>query len=283
MRGITGLVALLLIGGAIHCDAAPEAGKAEADERGLANPSFEEGGGWVNLQVGDDAYFAPVDGTRYAVIEGPQTGSPEPSPLSQVTSQTLASGQTARLTVWARSIYADDRLNRIRNRTMDTGVTARAVAELEVGTADSVLATASLDVSPIALQGAPTRYSSDDGANVWIDGDYRMAAADHIFFQPVSADPITDPWQYQPGRPSSYDALLGPIITPEGLRAIYGTFYDDSSPATLVSFIDAVQLRGAAPAYQFDTRTQFLSTPGVRIHGSSTRTCTTSRGPRSCG
>ena len=35
---------------------------------------------------------------------------------------------------------------------------------------------------------------NDDGANIWLDGGFRMEAADFLMWQPVTADPIAGAW-----------------------------------------------------------------------------------------
>lgn len=222
----------------------------------IENGSFESGAGWSNLRTGESPYYAPVAGDRYATLTA---GDPT---LSQSTSRVLGDAGTVTVTAWARSIYTDAQLDQIRKGTLDRGPTTRAVVEMELRAGGVVVGSTTRDVSPVALQGAPARYSQDDGGNVWIDGGYRMATGPgNIFYQRIADDPIGDPWTRQ-GPGPAIDNAFAPIVTPQGLRAIYGGFYDDTSPDSLESFIDFVTLSGAAPSYQYTIENAILENVG---------------------
>jgi len=83
-----------------------------------------------------------------------------------------------------------------------------------------VLAEASEDVSPTALSGAPAKYTNDDGANIWIDGDYRVHFSDYVFYQPLSSDPIKDPWIFAGKSNGDFCMALALILTPQGLGSV---------------------------------------------------------------
>ena len=42
----------------------------ETHDESIRNPSFESDDGWHYLQAGSNEYYAPVHGTRYAVLNG---------------------------------------------------------------------------------------------------------------------------------------------------------------------------------------------------------------------
>ena len=210
------------------------------------NGSFESDGGWSNLVVGASEYHAPVDGDRYAVL-----ASDAPA-LAQDLNETTGGAGVVTVDLWARSIYGDDDLDRIRQGTMDAGSTSRAVVEVALCAGGVELASSTVDVSPVALLGAPAEHAIDDGGNVWIDGAYRMAIGPgHLLYQPLGDDPILDAWMRQGPGPRDFDNAFAPIATPQGLRAIYGGYYNDTSPDELESFIDFATFAGDAPDYEF--------------------------------
>jgi hypothetical protein len=221
------------------------------------NEGFESDGGWSNLVIGDSEYHAPVDGDRYAVVAA---GAPA---LMQSLHEETGDSGVVTVTVWARSIYGDDLLDQVRQGTMDAGPTTRAVVELSLSAGGLELGSSTVDVSPAALIGAPAEHAIDDGGNVWIDGDYRMATGPgHLLYQPIGDDPILDPWARQGPGPADFDNAFAPIVTPQGLRAIYGGFYDDTSPSDAESFIDFVTIAGDAPDYEFTIEEPILEHVG---------------------
>ena len=98
------------------------------------------------------------------------------------------------------------------------------------------------DVDAPDLRGPAAAAPSDDGVNVWIDGGHRMHFADVPAWQPVAADPILDPWTLGSSVGFDFDMALGAIIMPQGLRAIYQTYYEDSGP-----LVSAISLRQPLP------------------------------------
>ena len=83
----------------------------------------------------------------------------------------------------------------------------------------------------------------DDGANIWFDGGYRMHASDTFMHQPVTSSPTTDAW-VAGGAANDAGMALAPAFTPQGLRALYGTFYlTDSDHHTTKSRIEKVALQ----------------------------------------
>lgn len=166
----------------------------------ITNPSFESGSvGWNGSTIDNSEYYAAPDGTCYATRSGSSGYT------SQLTGHTIAAGETYTLTVWARSINA-------------TANPAATNAEVRFYYGSSTITAVTQDVYPVRLSGAPATIHNDDGGNVWLDGNYRMSSAGHIFYQTIDMDPINDPWS----DAGEQQCGLANIMTPEGLNAIYG-------------------------------------------------------------
>jgi hypothetical protein len=198
----------------------------------VVNPSFESGAtGWTNATVDNSEFYAPVDGTYYATSAG---GS---NYTSQLTSHTIEAGQTYTLTVWARSLNAEGN---------DAATTAEARCYYGSTTINAVTA----NVNPPVLQGKARRLPNDDGGNVWLDGGYRMEFADNVMYQADTADPLTDDWLQQ--RDSDYisEMAAGPIITTQGLKGIYWTYYEEEEAYSEIWFATA---SGSPPDYTWTT------------------------------
>lgn len=208
-----------------------------AQEIQLVNPSFEQLGtgviikNWdqidrwstssgVNSGVQKNEYYSPVDGEWYAYQDG---GGDY---IYQETDHTISAGETYTLKLWARSIN-------------NAGNTARTTAEARFYYDDVTIATASADVNVPQLKGAAATTPNDDGANVWIDGDYRHQFSDVHMVQPLTSDPIDDEWTIVEN--SGYEAIdglgwaVGNVIAGDQ-KYIYGTLYRDN-PANFFSSI----------------------------------------------
>lgn len=223
----------------------------------VANPSFESGStGWNDLVTGDSEYYAPVDGNHYAVSE---SGAGR---MTQVTGTTIESGKLYTLAVWARSIYSDSHTQALSGpqSAYPQGNPALATAEVQLTYDSTPIASVEQNVSPVALQGCPKRYPNDDGGNVWIDQGYRMEFADSVFHQPVGDDPILDPWLCDYDGDYDHDMAVGPIITPQGLKALYNTYYNDSPP--FYSEIWLLTAAGDPPDYEWSSQGTILSHNG---------------------
>jgi hypothetical protein len=198
----------------------------------VVNPSFESGAtGWSNISVDNSEFYAPVDGTYYATSSG---GS---SYTSQLTGHTIEAGQTYTLTVWARSLNAEGN---------DAATTAEARCYYGSTTINAVTA----NVNPPVLQGKAGRTANDDGGNVWLDGGYRMEFADSVMCQADTADPIADDWLQQRDADYIAEMAAGPIITPEGLKGIYWTYYEEAENISEIWFATA---SGSPPDYTWTT------------------------------
>jgi len=168
----------------------------------ITNPSFESGStGWSGATTNNSEYYASPDGENYATRSG---GS---GYTSQLTGHTIAAGETYELKVWARSINAKAN-------------SAATNAEVRFYYGSTTITAFTRDVYPVALSGSPATIHNDDGGNVWIDGNYRMACAGEVFYQTVDKDPISDPWSH--AGEQGYDCGGAPIMTPEGFDAIMG-------------------------------------------------------------
>ena len=212
-----------------------------AEEYPLANGSFETDDDWENLRRGNYEYYAPVSGKAYAVSAADEATTLE-------TDLVIEAGKTYTLTLWARSIYDDDHTKALLGPEDDypQGNPARAEATAVLFTQGKVLAEKSVDVSPVAIRGAPEEYSNDDGGNVWIDGGYRHAFSESRFVQPLSADPIDDPWELAPDF-EDYEVAqedhgaVAPVIVGDKKRLYLSTFVnpeDENEEFNAVQFID---------------------------------------------
>lgn len=143
------------------------------------------------MQRREIEYFAAVDGVAFAVLR------PGDDPLQQKTAYIVKQGDQLDLTVWARAVYGDDHVEDLLRSGYDFPpiVTDRGVATVELLAGNTPVATATVDVSPIALQGAPASIPNDDGGNVIVADGYRHSFADHHFVQPAASNPILDPWE----------------------------------------------------------------------------------------
>ena len=185
----------------------------------IVNPSFELPGsgtqitnwssidGWSGSAgsgtgVEKNEYYSPVDGEWYAFHAG---GEPY---TYQLTDHTITAGKTYTLKVWARS-------------TNSRGTTAATNAEVRFYYGSTTITSVTQNVNPVELQGAPQSYTNDDGGNVIIDQGYRMEFAENIFYQLESADPLYDSWYRQVDFDYDHNMAVGPIITAQGLKALY--------------------------------------------------------------
>jgi sucrose-6-phosphate hydrolase SacC (GH32 family) len=191
----------------------------------IINPSFELGTtGWSGVTLGDYEYYAAPDGSHYA------KRSANDGYTEQLTDHIIKPGETYTLTVWARSIYSDSHTNCLLTCPANgypLGNPDTATAEVVFWAGSNEILSKSVVVNPKALQGAPERYTNDDGGNVWIDTKqgYRHAFSENHFYQPLSNDPILDPWfisrdNYQDGQCTS--GAKGPVLF-DGKKWIYGS------------------------------------------------------------
>ena len=210
----------------------------------LVNPSFEEGDtGWENLETGSFEYFAPVNGERYAKLES-GTGY-----VQQLTDTAIEAGKTYTVTLWARSLLSDAYVEDLLGPNGDwpSGNSARAEADIQLySEAGTLLGSATVDVQPEPLTGDAATVPADDGCNVWVDGDYRVAlAGDYSFSQLVSEDPISSPGTFVQHPEGPEGLAVGQIITAQGLKALYVTDYEEPD----FSEIWMTKASGAPPNY----------------------------------
>lgn len=193
----------------------------------IVNGGFETSGqGWSGLVSGNSEYFAPPDGQAYAVLP------PDAASLSQDTGMVLEAGKTYALTLWARSGYSKTHLQQLQSAAAEgppppLADRARIRIEVLVEPGETVLTSLERDVSVGALQGAPTKATNDDGGNIWVDeaSGFRHAFSENHFYQPVSSDPILDPWTLG-DLPLAFDQpdmmAKAAAILPDGTRRLYG-------------------------------------------------------------
>lgn len=202
----------------------------------MSNPSFEAGrAGWANLGtsastsgVSTAEIHAAVNGKGFASLRGGTAA------ISQaVAGVTIEAGKTYTVTAWARGVNA-------------VGKMGVAAAEIALTAATAVVTKTTVTVGVTTPKGIAKAGPNDDGANIWIENDYRLHVAGHVWYQyPASStDPLIAEWKE--GRGEAFDGMAhAQITTPEGLNAVYGTFYDDAK--TLRSRIELQKITGTAP------------------------------------
>jgi len=158
--------------------------------------------------------------------------------------------KTYTVVLWVRSLlsdaYVEDLLAPSGN--WPSGTSAKAEAEIQLYSDSGTLVSVRVDVQPKPLQGAPATVPADDGCNVWIDGGYRVAlVGDYSFYQSVHDDPITSPWTQVRHANGPEGMAVGQIITPQGLKALYVTDYEEPD----FSQIWMSQASGAPPDYDW--------------------------------
>ena len=210
----------------------------------VVNPSFESStAGWSDITTGNSEFYSPVDGSSYATRAG---GSGH---TKQLTGHTIAAGDTYTFRVWTRSI--NERKN-----------DAPTIAESRFYYGSKTIASVTQNVNPVTLLGAPQEHSNDDGGNVWIDQGYRHEFADSHFYQKLSDDPLTDPWEISREDENYRGGMaVGPIILPSGFKAIYSCRYRDRGDKWSSIGFSTVD-SGGTPAYKWSDRGTVLSHVG---------------------
>jgi hypothetical protein len=206
----------------------------------LINPGFELPGsgneitdwnliqGWnssdKNSGVIKNELYSPVDGKWIAYQKG------KGNFIYQETNCIITAGETYTFKMWARSIN-------------EAGNTARTVAEVRIKYDTTTIVSSVLYVNAPQLKGVAADRPNDDGANVWVDGEYRHQFADVHMYQPISYDPIDDPWLLI--EDSNYEKVkglgwaVGNIIVGKN-KFIYGTRYRDR-PGNFYSSIPMIK------------------------------------------
>ncbi|MGB5895059.1 MAG: family 43 glycosylhydrolase, partial [Ignavibacteriaceae bacterium] len=193
----------------------------------IVNPGFESPGtgeritdwnlidGWNSLDnnsgIENNEFYSPVEGDWYAY----QKGGGEY--IYQETNHTITAGETYTFNIWARSINPP-------------GVTAIITVEIRLYSDSNTINSVEANINVPQLKGAASTIPNDDGANVWIDGEYRHQFADVHMYQSLDDDPIEDSWLLV--KDSDYEKLeglgwaVGTIIVKDQ-KYIYGTVYRD--------------------------------------------------------
>lgn len=206
----------------------------------LVNPGFELPGkgehisnwkkidGWNSnggkAGISNIEFYSPVDGEWYAYLAG------EGNEISQETGQIIKAGETYTFNLWARSIN-------------EAGNSASTVAEISFYYGTTEIVSTNLNVNAPDLKGIAETRPNDDGANVWIDGEFRHQFADVHMYQPLSFDPIDDPWLLV--EKSAYEKVkrlgwaVGNVIVGKN-KFIYGTRYRDR-PGNFYSSIPMIK------------------------------------------
>ncbi len=194
----------------------------------IINPGFENSSidsrvtnwndipGWncrsdLNSGVVKNEFYAPVEGDWIAFQKGPGDY------IYQQTGFTILPGNIYTLKFWARSIN-------------EAGNNDLTVAEARFYSGTTTISSETKSVNPPQLKGAAAVYPNDDGANVWIDGEFRHQFNDKHMYQPVNSHPIDDPWFIV--QDNNYEKInrlgwaVGNVIA-GGNKYVYGTIYRD--------------------------------------------------------
>jgi len=154
---------------------------------------------------------SPVDGEWIAFQKG---GG---GYIYQETEHIISRSKIYSLNLWARSIN-------------ETGNTTKTVVEGRLFAGSTTIIINSKHVNAPRLRGAAAEYANDDGANVWIDGEFRHQFNDKHMSQPLTSDPIEDPWYIVDNN--NYEKInrlgwaVGNVIAGDN-KYIYGTLYRD--------------------------------------------------------
>ena len=210
----------------------------------VTNPSFETSIGWSDLTLGTNEFWASPGDKAYASRESGQDAT------KQSLGVTIEAGKTYTVEMYARSI--DPRATNLLPNQLTSASYKWVTAQVQLRANDEIMSARSEMVSAPQLTGSAQQdhqlASSDDGANIWFDGQYRMHVSERFFYQSTSANPLSDPWL---DGGDSFDGMAkGPIAEPVSTfpkPAIYATYYLDSG--TLPSRMDLVRLSGSAPSY----------------------------------
>ena len=143
------------------------------------------------------------------------------------------------MSFWARSIN-------------QSGDDSETILEIEIFSDSGSFSASSIYLNVTELLGAPQYYPNDDGANIWLDNGYRMQFADHIFYQDQSSDPIFDEWVHLLDEDYDHDMAIGQIITPQGFKGLYNTYYEDFGPNPY-SEIWILEALGIPPNYNWSS------------------------------
>ena len=225
----------------------------ENHNESIRNPSFESDNGWRRLQTESNEYYAPVHGTRYAVLNG------SGNKIEQETSLKLSKGKLFHVTVWARSIFDENHSQQLTSPTQDypdgTSETSHIRLELRIG--NKPLAENEVAINPIEILGAPREFSNDDGGNIWIDGGYRHAFSESRFVQRLELDPIYDPWEIAPDfedyqRAQEDHGAVCPVIVRDRKLLYVSTFEDPEGEQEEYHAIQYIEPTGeGAPNYHW--------------------------------
>lgn len=199
-----------------------------------------------NSGIEKNPFYSPVDGKWYAFQRG------NGDYIKQETECTISSGETYSLQLWARSI----------NEPGNAAITA---IEVKFFYDTTTILKKTVNLNPPQLKGVAANTPNDDGANVWIDGQYRHQFADVHMYQPIDYDPIEDPWLLvQDGYQDVQEKLgwaVGPVIAGKE-KFIFGTRYRDD-PASFFSSITMTKVISSdGPNYIFSDPATILSHKG---------------------
>ena len=245
----SGLLGLLLS----VCHPLASGWSQETHDESIRNPSFESDDGWHCLQTESNEYYAPVHGTRYAVLNG------SGDKIQQETSLRLSQGKTFNLTIWARSIYDENHSRQLTSPTQDypDGTSEISYIRLELRIGNKSLAENEVAINPVEIRGAPQAFSNDDGGNVWIDGGYRHAFSESRFVQRLERDPIHDPWEIAPDfedyeRAQEDRGAVCPVIVKDRRLLYVSTFEDPEGELEEYHAIQYIEPTGdGAPNYHW--------------------------------
>jgi hypothetical protein len=193
----------------------------------LRNSGFESPAGttsdWKDVdgwngnsgEIRNNGFYSPPEGNSYAYQKGEGTW------IYQETGHRIQAGKSYSMVLWTRSV----------NEPGNIAMTTLQAGFLQGG---EEIVTIRENVNAPRLKGAAATEPNDDGANVWIDGEYRHQFNEVHMYQPLASDPIDDPWLVLEN--SGYDRIsrelgwaVGNVIAGDQ-KFIYGTLYRDRPP-----------------------------------------------------
>jgi len=173
--------------------------------------------GWEGNSGGirNNGFYSPPHGQGYAYQKGGGSW------ITGKTNHLIQAGTSYTLKLWSRSVN-------------EPGNSSTTILHAGFLNGEQDIVTQKKNVNAPRLKGAAATEANDDGANVWIDGEYRHQFNEVHMYQPLSSDPISDPWLVL--EKSGYDRInrelgwaVGNVIAGDK-KYIYGTLYQDRPP-----------------------------------------------------
>lgn len=214
---LSGILFGCVSSGAYPSDSVMEKDQMSFETTGGKEANWMQVKGWEGNSGGirNNGYYSPPHGQAYACQKGGGNW------ITLETDYLIQAGTKYTLKLWARSVN-------------QPGIPDQTILRAGFLHGDREIVTRKENLNPPRLKGAAATEPNDDGANVWIDGEYRHQFNEVHMYQSLSSDPIQDPWLVVNG--SGYNRIsrdlgwaVGNIIA-GNKKFIYGTRYQDWPP-----------------------------------------------------